>query len=72
MSKNGTLKTVSGIVVLIAALIGISVTFGLLPWVSQAEFKPYREGVDKRLERIDRNIDDIHKIFFPKPHRRFE
>ena len=72
MKKNGWLKTGGGLLSIIVAVGAILTYLGVLPWATRAELIDHKNSVETHMKRIEKQVDDIHAVFYPrsKPIRR--
>lgn len=64
--KNHTGKILIGALgTLVAALTALTL-LGILPWATRAEVKELKGEVKESLQRIERRVDDLHRLFIPR------
>lgn len=67
MTTNKTNNVAIGVALAsVVSVLTILSLLGILPWETKAGATVAREALERRLERIEKVVDDIHKIFYPR------
>jgi biopolymer transport protein ExbB/TolQ len=65
MARRLPLALGASVATIVAAIVAVLFHLGVLPWATRAEVLDFRRTLEQRAERIERQVDEIHKLFFP-------